>query len=289
MQNLSSTIRLLVLISSLTALTMILGQALGGTDGLIFALFSSIIVQGITYWNSDKIALSMNRAVQIDEQDYPQLFVITRKLINRANLPMPKLYLCPEPIPNAFATGRNPRHSAIAVTQGLIEILSPEELEAVLAHELGHIKNKDAFLSTIAAVMAGTISSIAQIAYIFGRSGGTHRGRDEDGQNSNPIVMLIMVILAPLLAFIIQMAISRSREFRADQTAIDMTFNPNGLANALNRITEFTKKQHPQTLRPAFTSLYTTNPFTGDFLVEMMSTHPPIEKRIEKIYSRATN
>ncbi len=286
MPNLSSTIRLFVLISSLTALTMIVGQSLAGTDGLIFALFFSIIIQGITYWNSGKIALSMNSAEEINEQDYPQLFSITRKLVNRANLPLPELYITPEAIPNAFATGRDVHHSAIAVTRGLLEFLTPEELEAVIAHELGHIKNKDVFLSTIAVVMAGTISSIAQVAYIFGS---LNRGRDENGQNSNPIVMLIMVILAPLLALIIQLAISRSREYRADQTAIDMTFNPNGLVNALQKIHEISQKQQAQTLRPAFASLYTVNPFTGDFLVEMMSTHPPIERRIERIYSRTTN
>lgn len=286
MPNLSSTIRLIVLISSLTALTMIVGQAIAGTDGLIFALISSIIIQGITYWNSDKIALSMNSAVEINEEDYPQLFSITRKLINRANLPLPKLYITPEAVPNAFATGRDAHHASIAVTKGLLEFLSPEELEGVIAHELGHIKNKDVFISTIAVVMAGTISSITQFAYLFGS---LNRGRDEDGQNYNPIVMLIMVILAPLLAFIIQMAISRSREYRADQTAIDMTFNPNGLANALQKINEISQKQKPQTLRPAFASLYTANPFTGDFLVEMMSTHPSIEKRVERIYSRTTN
>ncbi len=285
MRKLSSTIRLLVLISSLTALTMIVGQALAGSDGLIFAFFFSIIIQGITYWNSDKIALSMNSAVEVNEEDYPQLFSITRKLINRANLPQPKLYITPEAIPNAFATGRDAYHSSIAVTKGLLEFLTPEELEAVIAHELGHIKNKDVFISTIAVVMAGTISSIAQFAYLFS----PRSGKDGDGQNSNPIVMLMMVIFAPLLALIIQLAISRSREYRADQTAIDMTFNPNGLANALQKIHEISQKQQPQTLRPAFASLYTANPFTGDFLVEMMSTHPPIEKRIERIYTRTTN
>jgi heat shock protein HtpX len=274
MQNL----KLLILLVFLTGLFLLVGYSLGGRGGLIMALGISLVTQAITFWNSDKIALSMNQAQELTESQAPELFEITHKLTQKAALPMPKLYLTPETTPNAFATGRDPEHSAVALTQGLINNLNPEELEGVIAHELGHIKNRDVFISTVAAVLAGAISTLTQFAFFMGGS--------RDRENSSPfgfLGILISLVVAPIAAMIIQFAISRSREYGADAASVAMTGKPQGLASALRKLESFSKRQQPETLQPAFSSLYITNPFQGSFLTELMSTHPPIEKRIERI------
>lgn len=269
-------LKLFILLSVLTSLFLLVGYSLGGQNGLIAAFAFALISQGLAYWNSDKIALSMNQAEELNETEAPELFAMMRNLTQRASLPMPRLYLTPEPLPNAFATGRDPEHSAVAVTKGLLNNLNQDEVEGVLAHELGHIKNRDVFISTIAAVLASAISSLAQFAYFFGA------GRDRE--NSNPLVLLVSMLVAPFAAMIIQLAISRSREYKADATAIQITGKPNGLANALAKLEQISMQGHEaQTLQPAFSSLYITNPFAGGFFTEMLSTHPPIAKRIEKI------
>ncbi len=271
-------LKLFILLSLLTGLFLLVGYSLGGRNGLYMALFASLIMQGISFWNSDKIALSMNRAEPISESQAPELYAMLRKLCQKANLPLPKLYITPESSPNAFATGRDPNHSAVAVTQGLLQTLNQSELEGVLAHELGHIKNRDVFISTVAAVLAGAISTLTQFAYFLGGS----RNREEQSPFGY-LGLLVSVFVAPMAALIIQFAISRSREYKADATAAELTGNPQGLVNALTKLHNFAHHQEPDVLQPAFSSLYIVNPFSGQFLAELMSTHPSVEKRIEKL------
>lgn len=272
-----NNLKLLLLLGALTSLFLFVGYSLGGQSGLILALVFAVATQGIAFWNSDKIALSMNQAQEITESEAPKLYAMTKRLCDKAGLPMPKLCITPERLPNAFATGRDPEHSAVAVTQGLLNNLNDEEIEGVIAHELGHIKNRDVFISTVAAILASAISMLAQFAYFFG--GSRDRG--------SLVPFIISLVVAPLAAIVIQMAISRSREYLADATAVEITNNPNGLASALNKLEEIAKSGYqPDSLQPAFSSLYIANPFTGDFLSNLMSTHPPIPKRIEKIINK---
>ncbi len=273
-------IKLLLLLTVLTGLFLFVGYSTGGKNGLFIALAVSLISQGIAYWNSDKIALSMNSAQELTEGEAPELYAMTRKLCERVELPMPRLYITPESSPNAFATGRDPEHSAVAVTEGLLQLLSPDELEGVIAHELGHIKNRDVFISTVAAVLAGAISTLTQFAFFMGGS------RDREGSPFGAFGLIISLVVAPIAAMIIQFAISRSREYKADAASIAMTGNPKGLASALVKLENYAKRgRQPETLQPAFASLYIANPFEGNFLTELMSTHPPISKRVEAIMS----
>ena len=270
-------LKLLFLLGILTFIFLFVGYSVGGQSGLILALLLAIGIQGISFWNSDKIALSMNQAQPLTVSDAPELYAITRELCKRAMLPIPKLYITPEPTPNAFATGRDPEHSAVAVTKGLLQTLTRDELEGVIAHELGHIKNRDVFISTIAAILASSISTIVQFSYFFGGS------RDREG-GGGIIPFLVSAIIAPIAALIIQMMISRSREYQADATAIELTGKPLGLANALAKLEQISQKGYQaETLQPAFSSLYIANPFRGDSFSNLLSTHPPISKRIERI------
>lgn len=271
-------LKLLFLLGILTSIFLVVGYSLNGQAGLIISLVLATGIQGISFWNSDKIALAMNGAKPITESEAPELYRITRELCKRAILPIPNLYITGETSPNAFATGRDPDHSAIAVTSGLLQALSKDELEGVIAHELGHIKNRDVFISTIASILASAISTLVQFSYFF--SG----GRDREDR-SNPIPLILSIILSPIAAMLIQMMISRTREYQADASAIEMTGNPSGLANALTKIEAIAKGAHNEenSLQPAFASLYIINPFAGDFLSNLFSTHPPIGKRVEKI------
>ncbi len=275
--------KLLTLFAALTALLMFTGYSIGGSGGLFMSLIMSIFMQGIAYWNSDKIALAMNRAEEITENDNPKLFQMTKDLAEKAALPMPKLYITRDPSPNAFATGRDPEHSAVAVTEGLLRILNDDEVRGVIAHELGHIKNRDVFISTVAAIIAGTISSLVQFAFLFS----SHHQHDEEGENSGLlgfIPVLLTSLVAPILAMIIQMMISRSREYEADATAAEITKRPDALASALLKISDTVHQQpQPELLKPAYSSLYIANPFSGDALKEIFSTHPPIEKRVDRL------
>ncbi len=278
MQNL----KLILLIFALSSLLMFVGNAIAGESGLVLALGIGLATQGIAFWNSDKIALAMNSARELPENENPDLHAMVRYLSERAGIPSPRLFITPDSSPNAFATGRDPEHSAVAVTQGLLRALNRDQLEGVIAHELGHIKNRDVFLSTIAAVLAASISSLTQFAFMFGGH------RDDDGDGGSPIVAIAAIILAPIAASLIQFAISRTREYEADATAVQITGNPIGLASALEQIhAQIERRQTaPESLQPAYASLYIANPFTGKSFMQLFSTHPPVEKRIEAILKK---
>jgi len=273
-----NTFKTFILMAALTALFMVGGQAMGGQQGMVMALLIALGLNFFAYWNSDKMALAMNRARMVGPEEAPQLHRLVEGLARQAGLPKPKVYMVNSRTPNAFATGRNPEHAAVAVTTGLLEILDRQELEGVLAHELGHIRNRDILISSIAAVMAGAISylaTMAQWAMIFG--GG--RSRSNDG--GNPLAALVMIIVAPLAASLIQMAISRSREYLADEAGAEISGHPRSLANALHKLTVY-NKQIPMQVNPASAQMYIVNPLTGGQLANLFSTHPPVEERIRR-------
>jgi heat shock protein HtpX len=233
----------------------------------------------VSYWFSDKIVLKMYGAKPLGEGDLPVVQRIVRKLATQANIPMPKLYLLPSESPNAFATGRNPQHAAVAVTEGILRIMDERELEGVLAHELSHVLNRDILISTIAATVAGAISMLANMAQWGMMFGGS---RDEEGRSSNPIALLATIILAPLAAMLIQMAVSRSREYQADASGAKLTHDPNALASALGKLGQATK-MIPMNANPATAHLFIVNPLNGRAFMNLFSTHPPLEDRIERL------
>lgn len=268
-----------ILMAALTGLFLVAGQALGGEQGMHFALIFALAMNFFAYWFSDKLALAMSKAQEVSYVQAPELHNIVGRLAQRAELPKPKIYMISSQTPNAFATGRNPSHSAVAVTQGLLSILNKEELEGVLAHELAHIKNRDILISSIAAVMAGAISylaSMAQWAMIFGG----FRGSDDRGNNI--FSSIIMMIIAPLAAALIQMAISRSREYVADATGARICGRPRALANALRRLEEYNHRV-PMNVNPATAQMYIVNPLSGGSIAGLFSTHPPIKERIQRL------
>lgn len=278
-----STVKTFILMATLTALFMFGGQALGGHSGMAFALVIALAMNFFAYWYSDKLALSMSRAREVSPEQAPQLHRIVEKLAGNANIPKPRVYIMPVPTPNAFATGRNPQHAALAVTEGLLQLLDRDELEGVIAHELGHIKNHDILISSIAAVLAGAISylaTMAQWAMIFG--GG---GNDDEGPG-NLVAMLAMMIIAPLAAAIIQMAISRSREYLADSSGAKISGHPVSLADALQRLEEYNRRQ-PMKVNPATAQMYIVNPLAGGGLSGLFSTHPPLRERIRRLRAMA--
>jgi heat shock protein HtpX len=272
-------IKTFMLMAALTALFMLAGQALGGQAGMILALVMAAVMNLSAYWFSDRVALAMSGAREVSPAEAPRLHAMVTDLAGRAGLPKPRVYIIASPTPNAFATGRNPKHSAMAVTQGLMEVLNEDELAGVIAHELGHIGNRDVLISSIAAVMAGAISylaTMAQWAMIFGR------GRRQGG--GNLIGTLAMMILAPIAAALIQMAISRSREYQADVTGARIHGNPEALASALRRLEE-SNQRRPMQVNPATAQMYIVNPLTAGNLTKLFSTHPPIQERIRKLRS----
>lgn len=264
--------------AALTALFLVGGQLLAGQQGMIIALVMALGLNFFAYWNSDKMALAMNKARMVDQDEAPELHKIVETLSSRAGLPKPKVYIVNNQTPNAFATGRNPEHAAVAVTTGLLQLMDRRELEGVLGHELGHIKNRDILISSIAAVMAGAISylaTMAQWAMIFG-------GRGNGDRNGNPLVMLVMMIVAPLAATLIQMAISRSREYLADAQGAAISGNPQSLASALQKLTTY-NKQLPMQVNPAAAQMYIVNPLSKGMLASLFSTHPPVEERVKRL------
>jgi len=272
-----------ILLAVLTAMLVFAGDALGGRSGAITALIFAGIMNFVTYWFSDKIVLMMYRAKPVTEADAPELYAITRDLTMKAGLPMPKVYIMENDTPNAFATGRNPGHAAVAVTTGIMRLLSREELTGVLAHELAHIQNRDILISTIAATIAGAISYLAHMAQWAAMFGGT-RDNEREG---NPIALIVMMIVAPLAAMIIQMAISRSREYGADMGGARICGNPLSLANALRKL-EYANKRIPMVGANAATShMFIVNPLSGGSLLRLFSTHPPIEERIKRLEAMA--
>ena len=274
----NNTLKTFILLAAMTGLFMVGGQLLAGQQGMIIALVMALGLNFFAYWNSDKLALSMNGAREVSEAEAPDLHRLVGELARRAGLPKPRVYIVDNPTPNAFATGRNPEHAAVAVTTGILQILSREELAGVLGHELGHVKNRDILISSIAAVMAGAISylaTMAQWAMIFGG------GRDDD-EGGNPLAMIVMMIVAPLAASLIQMAISRSREYIADRTGAEICGNPKALASALQKLSDLNRR-HPMDVNPASAQMYIVNPLSGSTLAGLFSTHPPMEERIKRL------
>jgi heat shock protein HtpX len=274
-----------LLLGLLTGLLLIIGQMAGGRTGLTIALIFAGLMNFFSYWFSDKIVLAMYRAKELSPDEAPRLYAIMEALTRQAGLPMPKLYLIPSPAPNAFATGRNPNHSAVAVTQGILQILDDNELAGVLAHELSHIKDRDILVGTIAATIAGAIIWLANMlkwAAIFGGA----RGDDDD--NSSALALIFTAILAPIAAMLIQLAISRSREFLADSEAAKLSGNPLGLASALEKLS-YASQRIPMEASQATAHMFIVNPLTGrrtaGFLLKLFSTHPPIEERIARLRS----
>ena len=275
-----NTIKTMGLLVTLTLILVWAGGALGGRQGMTFALIFALGINFISYWFSDKIVLKMYRAKEVSETQAPELYAMVRMLSQKAELPMPKVYLIDQEQPNAFATGRNPRHAAVAVTTGIMRILSREELQGVIAHELAHVKHRDILIGTVAATIAGAISYLAQMAQWAMIFGG-HRNDEEGG---NPIAAFAMMIIGPIAALIIQMAISRSREYAADQGGAAIAGNPRYLAGALKKL-DRASRQIPMKANPATSHMFIVNPLSGGGLLKLFSTHPPIEERIARLES----
>ena len=274
-------IRTTILLAVLTALILWVGQVLGGRQGMIIALIFAAGMNFFSYWYSDKLVLKMYRASEVTPNQAPELYATVQRLTQQAGLPMPKLYVIPQEAPNAFATGRNPEHAVVAVTQGLLKIMDRDELTGVLAHELAHVKNRDILIGSIAATMAGTIMLLATMARwsaIFGGFG----GNNDEGGRSGFIGLIVMSIIGPLAAMIIQMAISRSREYLADATGAGFAGHPEGLANALEKLGAYSKRL-PMKASPATAHMFIVNPLSGRSMLSLFSTHPPLEERIARL------
>jgi heat shock protein HtpX len=268
----------------LTVLLVFLGGAFGGRQGMIFAFIFALVTNMFSYWFSDKIVLRMYGAQEATEAEAPMLWGVTHDLALKMNMPMPKVYVIPSDSPNAFATGRNPKHAAVAATRGILRMLTREELEGVMAHELGHVRNRDILIGTIAAAIAGAISllaNMAQWAMIFGGFGGR---RNDDEGSGGVIGGILMIILAPIAALLIQMAISRSREYQADATGASICGNPLWLATALRKL-EVGSQRVPLDANPATAHMFIVNPLRGGGLKNLFSTHPPLEDRIARLES----
>lgn len=272
-----------LLLGTLSAVLVIAGGAIAGEQGLRIALIVAVLMNGISYFFSDKMALAMSGAQPVTREQAPRLYAITERLCQRANLPMPRLYVIPQAAPNAFATGRNPKNAAVAVTAGLLEMMSEDEVEGVVAHELGHVRNYDILTASVAATIAGAITYLAHMghfAMLFG--GGHRRDDDEGGGGGNAAVALLMIILAPIAALILQMWISRTREFSADAAAAQMVGHPFGLIKALEKL-GYANKRMPMDISPSTAPLFIVVPFSGSVVMKMFSTHPPLEERIEAL------
>jgi heat shock protein HtpX len=278
--RMNNTLKTFLLMAALTALFMVVGQMLGGQQGMLIALLMAVALNFFAYWNSDKMALSMNHAREVSQAEAPDLHALVGSLAARAGLPMPRVYVVENATPNAFATGRNPDHAAVAVTTGLLQVLDRQELEGVIAHELAHIKNYDILISSIAAVMAGALSyltTMAQWGMLFG--GGRS---EEEGGSGNMLVTLVTIIVAPLAALLIQMALSRSREYLADATGAEICGRPRQLASALEKLADH-NAQRPMDVNPASAQMYIVNPLKSSSLAGLFSTHPPMEERISRL------
>jgi heat shock protein HtpX len=276
-----NNIKTMFLLVTLTLILIWAGAAMGGKQGMTIALIFALGMNFFAYWFSDKIVLKMYRAKEVTESEAPDLYRIVRRLVQKAEIPMPKVYIMDQDQPNAFATGRNPKHAAVAVTTGIMRILSQEELQGVIGHELAHVKHRDILISTIAATIAGAISYLAymaQWAMIFGG----HRGDDDEG--GSPIAALIMMIVGPIAAMIVQMAISRSREYAADEDGARLAGNPRYLSGALRKL-HMASQKIPMNANPATSHMFIVNPLSGGGIAKLFSTHPPIEERISRLES----
>ncbi len=280
-----NTLKTALLLTSLTLFLIFVGEYFGGRNGMVIALVIAVAMNFFSYFYSDKLALSMYRAQPVTREQLPRVYSVVEQMTQRTGLPMPKIYVIPNDSPNAFATGRNPKHASVAVTQGILNLLTDEELAGVLAHELGHVRNRDILTSSIAATLAGAITILAQMgrfAMIFGGGGGSSN-RDRDGGG---IAALFMLILAPIAATLIQLAVSRSREYEADATGAHMTGNPYALASALQKLDAYSKRL-PMGATASTAHLFIVAPLiSGASFANLFSTHPPIAKRIERLVGR---
>lgn len=274
-----NAVKTVVLLGLLSGLLLVIGELLGGQAGLMFAFVIAVAMNFGSWWFSDRIVLRMYRAEQVGT-DHP-LHQMTEQLASRAGLPMPKVYLIPDDSPNAFATGRNPRHAAVAATRGILRMLDREELEGVIAHELAHVKHRDILIGSVAATIAATVMMVARMAQFAALFGGLGRGDDDEG-GSNPIALLATIILAPLAAVLIQSAISRSREFAADRGAARIVGHPQGLVRALRKI-DAGSRQVPLDASPATAHMFIVKPFSRAGVMSLFSTHPATEKRVERL------
>ncbi len=275
-------VKTFMLMAAITALFIVIGGMIGGRSGMMFALLMALGMNFFSYWFSDKMVLRMYNAREVDAASAPQFYGMVQELAQRAGLPMPRVYLIDEDAPNAFATGRNPENAAVAATTGILRVLSNRELRGVMAHELAHVKHRDILISTIAATMAGAIAALANFAMFFG-------GRDEEGRPANAIASIAMAILAPLAASLIQMAISRAREFEADRGGAEISGDPQALAMALDKIDRYARgipfqaaEQHPATAQ-----MMILNPLSGGGIANLFSTHPSTEERVARLMQMA--
>lgn len=269
-----NSVKTALLLGALTGLLLFMGQVLGGRSGMTFALFMVAAMNFAAFFWSDKIVLRMYRAQPVAREQAPELYEIVERLAMKAAIPLPRLYVIPEQALNAFATGRSPSHAAVAVTEGMLRALSREELEGVLAHELSHVLNRDTLISTVAATLAGAISWVAHPFMLMG-------ARDDD-EGGNPLAAIAAMILAPIAAMLIQMAVSRSREFQADATGARLVGYPHGLANALRKLA-VAKERLPMRADPSTAHLFIVNPLSGRSIMNLFSTHPPLEERIARL------
>jgi len=280
-------IRTVLLLSIMTCLMVIIGRLFGGRQGMILAFFLAMAMNFFSYWFSDKIVLRMYNATEIGPENNQELYSIVSELTHTAGLPMPKVYVIPSQAPNAFATGRNPEHAAVAVTEGLLKTMNREEIKGVLAHEMSHVKNRDILIGSVAATMAGAIMIIANMARwsaIFGMGA----GNDDENEGLGTIGLIVMSIVAPVAAMLIQMAISRSREYLADATGAQLAGTPHGLANALEKLGAYSQ-QIPMNANPSTAHMFIVNPLSGSSLSSLFSTHPPLEERIARLRGIQTN
>lgn len=283
----ANTFKTAFLLTLLTLLLMFIGRAFGGQNGMFLALVFAVVMNFVSYFYSDKIALAMYRAQPVTREQLPRVYAIVERLTQKIGIPMPKIYVIPNDSPNAFATGRNPRHASVAVTQGILQLLNDEEMEGVLAHELGHVNNRDILISSVAATIAGAITMLASMgrwAMIFGGFG----GRDREGRGGGGLTAIFMLIVAPIAASLIQLAVSRSREYQADASGAHYTGNPYALASALQKLDAYSRRL-PLQATPSTAHLFIIQPFLGmsaGMFANLFSTHPPIAKRIERLTGR---
>lgn len=275
----SNVFKTALLLAVLTAMLVVLGGAIGGRQGMAIAFVFAVVMNFASYWWSDKIVLAMYGAQPISETDAPALYSMVRRLATKARVPMPRVYIIPSEQPNAFATGRNPAHAAVAVTDSIMRLLTDEELEGVLAHELSHVTNRDILISSIAATLAGAITYLAHMAQWAAFFGG---GRNSDDEGPSPIAMVVMAILAPFAAMLVQLAVSRAREFQADASGARLEGRARPLAQALEKL-DMAARQIPMDANPSTAHLFIVNPLSGQALMRLFSTHPPTEERIARL------
>jgi heat shock protein HtpX len=273
-----NTFKTALLLTALTLLMMAIGRYFGGQNGMLLALVIDGVMNFVSYFFSDKIALATYRAQPVTREELPRAYAIVERLSQKMGIPMPKLFVIPTDSPNAFATGRNPQHASVAVTAGILNLLNDEELEGVLAHELGHVNNRDILISSIAATIAGAITYLARFGFFFG-------GGNSEDRRGGGIGALLMLILAPIAAMMIQMAVSRSREYNADETGAKLTGNPYALASALSKLDAYSRRA-PMLASPSTAHLFIIQPLLGMNFGNLFSTHPPIAKRIERLTGR---